>query len=78
MSKRKQKEIHVDKLIVKTNEVIIIDAKKRGHSEPWLPRTQEELKVDVDVDAVAGDDVGVDVDVDSKSDAKGRRPFSWI
>ena len=76
MSKRKPKEIHVDKLIVKANEVIIIDEKKRGHSEPWLGKTQEEIKVDVDVDAVAGDDV--EVDVDSDSDDKGRRPFSWI
>ncbi|WP_078548029.1 hypothetical protein [Litchfieldia alkalitelluris] len=83
MAKRKPKEIHVDKIIIHANEVIIADeGKTKGRWDPWLGRVQQEddIDVDVEVNTVAGDDatVEVDVDVDSDDDTPPRRPFSWI
>ncbi|QOR67627.1 hypothetical protein IM538_05660 [Cytobacillus suaedae] len=82
--KRKPQEIRVDKLIVKANEVIVIDEKsRRRRYDPWLGRRMDDIEdidveVDVDVDVKVDDDkVDVDVDVDVDDDDR-KRPFSWI
>lgn len=79
--KRRPQEIKVDKLIVKANEVIIIDENRRHRRwDPWLGRRVDDIDVEVDVDVKVDDDkVDVDVDVDiDDDDDKRRRPFSWV
>ncbi len=80
--KRRPQEIKVDKLIIKANEVIVIDENsRRRRYDPWLGRRIddiEEIDVDVDVDVKVDDDkVDVDVDVEVDDDDR-KRPFSWI
>ncbi|MFD1735352.1 hypothetical protein ACFSCX_02125 [Bacillus salitolerans] len=79
MSKRK--EIHVDKLIIKADEVIIIDEnKRRYHRDPWIGRVREvdvdDDKRNMDVESVAEEKV----DVESLSEAgnEERPRFRWF
>ncbi|MCA1031115.1 hypothetical protein LCL95_08780 [Bacillus timonensis] len=80
MSRRKPKVIHVDKLIVKAKEVVILDEGRKRRFDPWLGRRiDDDIDVDVDVDVKTdGDDIEVDVDVDIDREDDKRRPFSWI
>jgi hypothetical protein len=57
----KRKEIHVDKLIIKANEVIIIDENRRHRRDPWGFGRDEQISVD---DVL--NDVGIKDDVKLK------------
>ncbi len=70
-SKRKPKEIRVDKLIIKADEVVIIDESKPKRWDPWLGRNIEVAEI--------GEEVVSEEQQDSDSAEENvRRPFSWI
>jgi hypothetical protein len=76
--KGKTKVIQVDKLIVKANEVIIVDEERKRNPrfDRWGFPTRNEVKnTNVDIKAEDSNDVKSDIDVD---DEKRRPPFSWI
>jgi hypothetical protein len=72
--KGKEKVIHVNKLIVKANEVIVIDERKRR--DPWFRRPLNESEADVIAEA---QEVQMEESTDHEENEEGqRRPFSWI
>lgn len=81
---RKPRVIHVDKLIVKADEVIILpeENKKRRHRDPWgfpIREEKEELKeeqIEVTED-IKDEDVVEDVDVDVDKVRKRGPRFPW-
>jgi hypothetical protein len=82
----KRKEIHVDQLIVKANEVIIIDESRRHRRNPWWEMGRgEQINVDDLLNDVDGkDNVKKEVDDEVKSEINDRdneenRPrFRWF
>lgn len=66
MSEKKARVIHVDKLIVHADEVVIIP-KKRLH-DPWFSPRRHQTEDVEEIQENATDD----------NDNEERRPFSWI
>ncbi|MDX8362523.1 MULTISPECIES: hypothetical protein [Bacillaceae] len=91
--KRKPKEIHVENLIIKANEVIIQDEgsksqqpqeERRPFRDPWgfRPRRQQEVATE-EADETATDTEEVNEDDQSTEEEnveqpQQRRPFSWF
>jgi hypothetical protein len=72
--KGKEKVIHVNKLIVKADEVIVIDERKRR--DPWFRRPFNESEAEVVTEAQEGQ---LEESADHGDNEEGqRRPFSWI
>jgi hypothetical protein len=70
--KGKEKVIHVNKLIVKADEVIVIDERKRR--DPWFRRPFNEEETFTEAQ-----EVQLEENTDHGENEEGqRRPFSWI
>ncbi|WLR51619.1 hypothetical protein LC040_01580 [Bacillus tianshenii] len=74
---KKTKVIHVDKLIVKANEVIIEPQRHHHRPDPWFgfgPRQQQEVQ------AESAEENHEHHDHHHENDTEGeqRPPFSWI
>jgi hypothetical protein len=71
--KHKSRVVHVDKLIVHADDVVIIP--KRRSFDPWLFRRPDRPKLE------AAEDIQNDTAIEEQKiddDDKRRNPFSWI
>jgi len=77
----KVKEIKVDKLIVKANEVIIIDENKRRRQyDPWgfpVRKSRGDFEVEDDRYEFDKEEEGKKM-VDNEHNERRKPPFSWI